>query len=413
MRSIFIGFLAPIFMLAFSLVLLVVSYVPAGLRLSAIMATAQGCAPPQDVPANAGKLVVADLRQPGNGTLFSATPREAWIDKTIANLRSETDSTRDLVVFAHGFRTSVLGATCAGEVLRTELAGLPAYALTDGPDIFVFGWPGEFWPWQFAATRDNAARAGLYLSGVLQGLTGRRVILVAHSLGAEVVMAAAADLPEHDRTPPLAGMLLIEGAIPAVSIRNWRSTFTQTHPRTELENLIHHKAQSPPYVETSVGGGRFVAAAAKAAHLIVTTAGDDIPLADAFALNETFLPSDRNGPMIPARIGDRAGNQIDLQAIGTPFPTGKIHRHAEDLLPDPQKDFAPGRQFYTHIPLHRRTDPWQVLNSDDLATCLQTGFVSPLLISIVPGLWRRLMKPRELSRPAAPSMAAARRHKVF
>ena len=48
-----------------------------------------------------------------------------------------------------------------------------------------------------------------------------------------------------------------------------------------------------------------------------------------------------------------------------------------------------------------------------LATCLQTGFVSPLLISIVPGLWRRLMKPRELSRPAAPSMAAARRHKVF
>jgi pimeloyl-ACP methyl ester carboxylesterase len=399
MRVILVSFFAIIFMLAFSFVLFIVSYVPAGLRLAAITATAQSCTPPQHVPANAGKLVVADLRQPGNGTLFPAAPREAWIDKTIAKLRSETDSTRDLVVFAHGFRTSVMGASCAGEVLRTELAGLPAYALTDGPDIFVFGWPGEFWPWQFPAARDNAARAGLYLSGVLQGLTGRRVILVAHSLGAEVVMTSAADLPEHDRTPPLAGMLLIEGAIPAVSIRNWRSTFTETHPRADLENLIHHNAQSPPYVETSVGGGRFVPAAAKAAHLVVTTAGADIPLADAFALNERFLPSDRNGPIIPA---DRAGNQIEALAIGTPFPSGKIHRHFEEvlLLPDLQKDFAPVGQFRPHLPPvtapvtslfdDRPTDPSQVLSSDDWDFEFQVEHLSYHEIRLG-GQWSRLL----------------------
>ena len=347
------------------------------------MATAQSCTLPQHAPANGGNLVVADLRQPGNGTLFSATPREAWIEKTIAKLRSETDSTRDLVVFAHGFRTRWMDATCAGEVLRTELAGLPRYAASDGPDIFVFGWPGEFSLWQFAAARDNAAYAGLYLRGVLQGLTGRRVILVAHSLGAEVVMTAAADLPEHDRTPPLAGMLLIEGAIPAVSIRNWRETFTETHPRADLENAI----QSKPYVETQVGKpGRFVAAAARAAHLVVTTAGEDITLADAFALNEIFLPSDLNGPIIPAQIGDDTGNRITAQAIGISFPTGKIHRHAEVLLPDLQ----PGRHFDAGTLDYLPTDPWRVVNSDDWDFEFQVQHPSYHEIRLG-GKWSRLL----------------------
>jgi pimeloyl-ACP methyl ester carboxylesterase len=385
MRAILVFFI-PIIMLAFSFVLFVVSYVPAYLRLGAIMETAQRCTLPQQVPANAGKLVVADLRQPGNGTLFSATPREAWIHKTIAKLRSETDSTRDLVVFVHGFRTNVMDATCAGEVLRTELAGLPGYAASDGPDIFVFGWPGEFGPLQFAAARDNAARAGLYLSGVLQGLTRRRVILVAHSLGAEVVMTAAADLPEHDRTPPLAGMLLIEGAIPAVSIRNWRETFTETYPRTDLENAFHGKPESKPYVETRVGKGRFVAAAARAAHLVVTTAGGDITLADAYALNETFLPSDLNGPIIPGEIGDDTGNRITAQAIGTPFPSGEIHRHAEVLLPD----LPPGQHFDASTPDYLPTDPWRVVNSDDWDFEFQVQHPSYHEIQLR-GQWSRLL----------------------
>jgi hypothetical protein len=342
------------------LFLFAVSYVPAGLRLGAIMAMAPGCMPPQLVPANAGKLVVADLRQPGSGSLFSATPREAWIDKTIAELRSETDSTRDLVVFVHGFRTNVVDATCAGKVLRTELAELPAYSASDGPDIFVFGWPGELSLLQFAAGRDNAARAGLYLSGILQGLTRRRVFLVAHSLGAEVVMGATADMAKHDGTPSLAGMLLIEGAIPALSIRHWRETFTETHPYNELLGL--HESR-PPYVENTVGSGRFVDAAAKVAHLVVTTAGGDVPLGDAFALDETFRPSDRNRPMVLPEIGDGAGG-IDVQAIGTPFPTGKIFRHAEDLLTDLQKEFETGSwRSKPNIPIGLRTDPSRVVNS--------------------------------------------------
>lgn len=74
MRALFFSFLAIFGILALSFVFLVVSNVPAGLRLAAIMATAEGCTPPEHVPANVGKLVVSDLRQPGNGTRFSAMP---------------------------------------------------------------------------------------------------------------------------------------------------------------------------------------------------------------------------------------------------------------------------------------------------------------------------------------------------
>jgi hypothetical protein len=116
LQRIFSAFLSVILMFSLGFVFLVVMYIPAGLRLGVIMEMTPGCMPPKQVPANAGKLIVADLRQPGSGSRFSATPREAWIDKTTVKLRSETGSTRDLVVFAHGFLTGIVDATCAGEV---------------------------------------------------------------------------------------------------------------------------------------------------------------------------------------------------------------------------------------------------------------------------------------------------------
>ena len=61
----------------------------------------------------------------------------------------------------------------------------------------------------------------------------------------------------------------------------------------------------------------------------MTIAGGDIPLADAFALDETFRPSDQNRPMVLPEYGPVG---IDAQAIGTPFPTGKIFRHAQEVL---------------------------------------------------------------------------------
>lgn len=361
-RAIFVALLAVFIPLALAFVVLIVSNVPAGLRLAAMMATAKRCTPPEHVPANAGKLLVADLRLSGDGSRFSTTPYDAWLSETLARIRSETNSTRDLVVYVHGFRSDLASATCTGDVLRAELAALPAYVHGTGPDIFVFAWPGEFSPWQFTAAQSNATHAGPYLGDVLKGLAGRRIILVAHSLGSNVAMVAMTRLPATDGVPPVAGMLLIQGAIPAVSIRTWHSTYTLTHPSAELYDLRAGKQSNPPYVETAEGAGQFVAAAAKAAHLVVTTAGADIPLGNAFSINETFAPSDRNRPMIMPERGDSAGNGIDAQAIGTPFPSGRVTRFYDEVLPDPLNNSKFDPQVGPQIPDMRPTDPSRVLN---------------------------------------------------
>jgi pimeloyl-ACP methyl ester carboxylesterase len=361
MRAFFWSFVAVIGMAVLSFLFYIVSFTPGIVRVGVINELASDCTPPQSVPTSAGNLVAADLRQPSDGALFVSVPREAWIEQTVAKLAAETDSARDLVVFAHGFKTNFAEATCAGENLRADLAGLPEYAASGGPDVFVFGWPGEFSLIFFQLARENADRAGHYLGGVLQNLKNRRVFLVSHSLGAEVLMTAAGDLPEPAPTPPLAGMLLVEGAIPALSIRSWRSTLTETYPRTDLENAMQGKPPHKAFVETQGGKGRFIEAAARAAHLAVTTAGGDGVLASPFKLNETLLPSDKNGPIIPGEVGDDAGTWIAAQAIGIPFPTSGIRRHYETLLPDGDLRKHPNFNLPEIFP----TDPWKVMDADD------------------------------------------------
>jgi pimeloyl-ACP methyl ester carboxylesterase len=361
MRAILRSFLAVIGMLVLGVLLHIVSFAFGIVGVGITNELASSCTPPQSVPTTAGKLVAIDLRQPSDGSLFESVPREAWIDQTVAKLAKETDPARDLVVYVHGFRTNFAEATCAGENLRADLAGLPEYDASGGPDVFVFGWPSEFSLIFFQWARENADRAGHYLGGVLQQLKNRRVFLVSHSLGAEVIMTAAGDLPEPASTPPLAGMLLVEGAITALSIRSWQSTLTETSPHTDLENAMHGKPPSKAFVETQGGKGRFIEAAARAAHLAVTTAGGDGVLASPFKLNETLLPPDKNDPIIPGEVGDDTGNWIAAQAIGIPFPTSGIRRHFEKLLPDGELH----KQSKFNLPEIFPTDPWKVMYADD------------------------------------------------
>ncbi len=278
-----------------------------------------------------------------------------------------------------------------GQVLRSDLAGLPAYSAGDGPDIFVLGWPGEFLPWQFTPAQNNAAQAGRYLSGVLQALAGRRVILVAHSLGARVVMVALDGLPRRN-PPPVAGLLLIQGAIPAVSIRNWRSTFRETFPAAELADLRAGRPSRPPIEETESGVGRFVAAAERTAHLVVTVAGADIPLKNAFALNEALLPSDKNRPMILPQMGESPGDGPEARAIGAPFPTGNIYRSYEEVAPDTTKQFDPSsRDFDVEIPSLKPTDPSRVMSRSEWVFEFYVPHPSYREIRLDQGQWWRLL----------------------
>jgi len=337
--------------------------------------------------------IVSDVRQPGDGAGLPDVPSDAWIAERVVMIGTEPDPSRDLVVYVHGFRTSLADAICAGDVLRADLAALPAYATGAGPDILVFGWPGEFRPWQFTAAQANAVRAAEYLGNILGQVSGRRIFVVAHSLGAGVAMAAADRMPQGGDGPPLAGILLVQGAIPAVSIREWSSTLTLTFPAAELEDLRRGKPPREPLVETEVGRGSLVDASAKASHLVVTPAGPDIPLGNAMALDETFLPSDPNRPMIPPDIGDSAGNAITLQAIGTPFPDGKIRRRYEQVLPDPLEDFSMEVDYHQpDTASFEPVDPSRVMSRTDWVFEFHVPHPSYHEIRLDEGQWWRLLR---------------------
>lgn len=392
LRSAFYALLFMVFFLAAGVAWLFLANVPAGLRYKLISYIAEGCTPPGTLPANAGGRVVVDLRAQEDGGTFADTPVAIFIDDTLARLRQESDAARDLVVYVHGFSTKLKDAACAGAVLETELAGLPQYAGA-GPDILVFGWPGETGVFQFSAATQNAARAGAVLGDILRQLPQRRIILVSHSLGAKVVMTAAGKLLEQDGRPPLAGMLLVQGAIPAVSIREWTSIFTLTHPAADLADLVAGRPPQPPYVENVSRRGDFVEASQRAAHLVVTTAGDDIPLANFFTLDETFRPQDMTRPRVPPQIGDFAGNGIDTHPLGTPFPRGKVYRMYEEKLPEPPPAaMGLGNQGARNdMPSLRPADPSRVLSRAEWEFTFRVPHPSYHEIRLGTGQWWRLL----------------------
>ena len=386
MRAVFWSFATVIGMLAIAALIHLISVAPGIVGGITISELAPGCKPPDRVRASAGKLVAIDLREPGDGTRFVNVTPEAWAEQTISKLNSETNSARDLVVYVHGFRTSFPEARCAGENLQADLAWLPSYADSGGPDIFVFGWPGEFI--LFGSAQANAVRAGHYLGNALERLKNRRVILVSHSLGAEVVMTAAGDLPEPSPTPPLAGILLVEGAIPALSIRNWRSTLTETHPFIDYENAAHGKPPSEAFVETKSGEGRFVAAAARAAHLVVTAAAGDAVLSGLFAEHEKFVPSDSKRPIIFAEAGDDATGWITAQAVGIPFRTDPIDSHFEEPLPE--LTLPKQHSKFDDLPKIYLRDPTKVMNADDFK--YEFNVVHPSYLEIpLSGEWWKIL----------------------
>ncbi|WP_158248110.1 alpha/beta hydrolase [Paracoccus sp. SY] len=392
-RALLVSFLSIFAMLAVSFVWFLVSHVPASVQLAAIMATAEGCRTPDDFPKNSGRKFVADVRQAGDGSSLRDVSLKSWVAEQIAKIRVETDSSRDLVVYVHGFRTSLADAICAGEVLRADLAALPAYAGGAGPDILVFGWPGELRPWQFSTAQRNAAHAGKYLGDILNQIRGRRIFVVAHSLGAGVAMTAADTLPQDGENSPLAGILLVQGAIPAVSIREWNSTLTVTFPAAELDDLRRGKPPREPKPYIEIGKGSLVAAASKASHLVVTTAGPDIPLGTAMKLDETFLPLDPNRPLIPPDIGDAKGNAINLQAIGTPFPDGKIYRRYDQVLPDPLEDYSLGLDGHQpEIVSVKPVDPSRVMSRTDWVFEFHVPHPSYHEIRLDRGQWWRLLR---------------------
>jgi hypothetical protein len=96
------------------------------------------------------------------------------------------------------------------------------------------------------------------------------VILLAHSLGAAVVMETL----RSGRTVRVA--VLVQGAIPATSILTWEYEIERTFPATDLNDLAKGRPIRDPLREEGTERGCFVAAPMNADRMIVTTSSQDL-----------------------------------------------------------------------------------------------------------------------------------------
>jgi pimeloyl-ACP methyl ester carboxylesterase len=313
--------------LLLSLLVAVLLRVPGFADLWGRQQLAPRCELLSQVPVNAGALIALDVRQSGTGDKFTPGSPSDWALEAAKQIRSSSTRSNDVVVYVHGFRTTFEDARCIGDNMRAELAQLPRYRIA-GPDVVVFGWPGELGVFDFSGAQHNAELAGVYLGRLLAAVSDRRVYLVAHSLGAKVAMESASWVREIE------GILLVQGAIRATSIRTWiekiRTSFpvpAATLPRTspDFPKTIKYDAQRKT--------GRYVNAAAKAKHFVVTV-GTDAVLSRAYALDATLAKADADAPLVPPWVGEAPESLPQNLAIGSPFPSNPVYRHWDQPFPN-------------------------------------------------------------------------------
>ncbi len=322
MKSI-LGAAAAVFgVLILSLVLEVHFRVPAFSNLWLQQRLAPDCELPSQVSPNAGALVELDVRERGSGDKFTSESPAAWAAVAAKQIQTSTTPAHDLVVFVHGFKTTFDEAHCVGENIRVDLAQLPRYRMA-GPDVVVFLWPSDLGLLDFSAAQRSAKTAGDYLGRALAALTGRHLYLVAHSLGAKVAMESVSAVPEIE------GILLVEGAIRATSIRTWTERVSVRFPFGEA---VSPRTSKPVVVEEEPRTGTYVNAAAKARHLVVTIGERDAVLSDAYSL-DAFVRTDADGPNVPPWIGEAPEGLPQNIAIGSPFPSNPVYRRYDQPFP--------------------------------------------------------------------------------
>lgn len=336
------------------LLLWILFELPAATQLVLSKSMAPSCVRPkrEDVPPNAGTLTSATVREKDSGSALVAQSVGDWASATSASTGLRQSSTRDLVVYVHGFGTSPAEAICVGENLLAGLARLPQYQ-QQGPDLLVFLWPGEFGLSDFSIAQSNASQAAAYLSSIVSPIVGRKRYLVAHSLGSKVLMESLSSMPGHLES--ISGVLLVAGAIPAVSVRKWSSTMTIRFPAAELGR----PSESRPIEEREEGVGEYVAAAARAKHFIVTISTGDGVLGRIYSLDRVSEDYRKKGPLVPPSEGELPGQQAQDLAIGSPFLTSPVFRKFDQVLPDPVGDRSRGTDRVPRL----QADPSRVMSS--------------------------------------------------
>ncbi|RDL46769.1 hypothetical protein BLJAPNOD_06428 [Ensifer sp. M14] len=306
-----------------------------------VQALSSTCYPPENPASNAGQLVSLDLRSPEAKTGFVLGSPKEWANAQADSLTPLQTGKGHLIVYVHGFRTSMRNATCAAKAVAFDLARREAAADSVNPDVLVFGWPGETEAQHFSRAQSAALQAAGYLAELLWRLRDREIVLIGHSLGASVVMDAVSQLPlANDADISFRALILIQAAIPIASLRTWSYKITSRNPAAEIHDRIAGRKPPDPYVEEGTGTGCYVVAALKAQDLIVTYSKDDITLSRMYATDEIFLPGRCQGPRLLPVEGKPVRSLPQTVAVGLGIAKAQnVGIHRLPMPPSPS-DYA-------------------------------------------------------------------------
>lgn len=229
-----------------------------------------------------------------------------------------------IVIFVHGYNTSLSKALHYGTALRTNLlmAALDQLSrksstskLTSLPIVYLFLWRGDLGKYNFG----NAQRAADVSSNSLADFIAQisdqneniRIVLISHSLGARVALESLRRLSQDQNKQRFVdSLVIIQGAVAATSIYKWTAT-----------DIL---SESTPVESCS---GRYSDSIRTARHLLYTVSKDDGELSTWFSTKEWYKPYDKKCFLpyfdkvyeIPLKSG-----AVRSLAIGTPFDTEAV-----------------------------------------------------------------------------------------
>jgi pimeloyl-ACP methyl ester carboxylesterase len=272
---------------------------------------------------------------------------------------------RVIVIFVHGYNTVPDVALQDGFGLdalidradhRLETTG--TNGMPSGSIAFVtFLWRGDFSQWRFSASQHAAeitAHALVdFLTTLRHELPQSKIVVIAHSLGAYLVLEA---LKEFDESYPsgvfLDSLALVQGAVPAYSLYKWTVT-GGTIP--DFDKPIYRNLCVGRYVEHTRAVRQLVYTYSERDDVLTNIRHKFIlPSAGFFAIAQKWnaLPEECELPWYPAK-------SVDLIPLGIPFET--VSRLAFVPMPRPkvpQQQNRSRESYVVPIQLAQLGDQW-------------------------------------------------------
>jgi pimeloyl-ACP methyl ester carboxylesterase len=250
------------------------------------------------------------------------------------DLERRSPPARIIVIFVHGYETSQTLALEHSNRLWQHIKesnaefrkARPEIPETDSLALFAFLWKGDFGGVNFSraqhAAKATASSFADFLETVSLEAKGAKIVVITHSLGAEVVLEALKSLPSLNGGTLVDSLILVQAAVPFYSVYRW----------TVSTSMVGYDLKT-----TEECSGQYATAISSTGQLLYTISGSDRVLGFSYLVHEMIDPSES-----PCVIRD-----VAARALGRPVDT----RDGLTTVPPPKTLTSPYKPKSNAIPI--------------------------------------------------------------